>query len=281
MGVEPKVYKDGEYLTEEFDSLTQMYEYIKAHEKDKEWEYAQGGDSFSGSSKSWDEIKQMLLYGDQQLTDFYLKELPLPEYDTDSSSGVRMSIEGCGYDMGAVISGEPECCISMDSPSTKECIDMYVDIGYCGGVGASTIARRGVSIVKLITQLVSQGVIVNFHLAHYINTAGKKLATVMTLPTDTLSISNIAFICSPTFFRTISWLLNEIRTGYVGAGGDGCSKIDRDKIKDIEQSGGFYIPGGYIDYGWKNVKTQEQSDKKLLKLYEEWVQKQKGLKEVA
>lgn len=281
MGVEPKVYKDCGYLVEEFDSLTQMYEYIKTHEHDKDWEYTRSGDSFSGSSKSWEEIKQMLLYGDQQLTDFYLKELPLPEYDTDTSSGVRMDIQGCGYDMGAVISGEPECCIAMDSPSTKECLDIYVDIGYCGSTGAETISRRGVSIIKLITQLVSQGVIVNFHLAHYIDTVGKSLATVITLPTDTLSVSQIAFICSPTFFRTISWLLNEIRTGEIGAGGLGCSQIKSKKIKEIKNSGGFYIPGGYIDSEWNHISNQKQADEKLLSMYEEFVTDQKKKKEVA
>lgn len=281
MGVEPKVYKDCGYLVEEFSSLIQMYEYIKAHEHDKDWEYACSGSGFSGSSKSWEEIKQMLLYGDQQLTDFYLKELPLPEYGTDTSSGVRMDIQGCGYDMGAVVSGEPECCIAMDSPSVKECLDIYVDIGYSGGVGAEVISRRGVSIIKLITQLVSQGVVVNFHLAHYTKTFGRDLATVITLPTDTLAVSQIAFICSPTFFRTISWLLNEIRTGKVGAGGSGRSEINSKKIKEIEDSGGFYIPGGYIDSGWNRVKNQKEADEKLLRMYEEFVTDQKKKKEVA
>lgn len=281
MTIEPRVYRDGYYLTEEFDSLVQMYEYIKAHEKDNDWEYACSGDSFSGSSKNWHDIKQMLLYGDQSLTDFYLKELPLPEYDTETSTGVRMDIQGCGYDMGAVISGEPECCIAMNNPDVKETLDIYVDIGYRGDTNADTISRRGVSIVKLITQLVAQGVIVNFHLAHYIDTVGHKLATVVTIPTDTLSISNIAFICSPTFFRTISWLLNEIRTGKVGAGGDGCSRISYAKIEQIEKSGGFYIAGGYIDNEWNYIKTQEESDTKLLSLYNDFVQKQKGIKEVA
>lgn len=268
--------EDG-YEVEEFKNLLQMREYIMLHEKDRRWSKKQGcHGGFEGTSYcTWEELRDKLVYGDEVATEFYKKKLATPATEEPKPVGIYMGIEGVAYDMGAVIAGEPECCLAMDNPENKKAIDIYVDIGYCCGAEAETIAYRGVAIVKLINTLISQGVIVNFHMCHYIDTCGHRLATLVTLPTDTVMISQVAFCCTPEYFRIISWLLNEMHLNEPGAGGRGRSMPSEDVRKRIQSTGGFYIPGGYVNTNWDNIRNQKEADEELERLYQQYLEGQK------
>lgn len=282
----PKLYNIEGYAVQEFDNLLHMWDFIKQNldlnkncSIKRQWRNSWANPSL----KKPEEVVDMLVYGNDNATQEFMELVNIPEITTDSSSGVRMSIEGCGYDMGAVISGEPECCVAMDSPNVKECVDIYIDIGYCGYVIASAITHRGVAIYKLINTLLTQGNIVTIHMCRYADYGGynQQIATVLTLPTSDLSISQIAFVSSVEYFRMLCWQLEEMMLGSYSCGGDCQSGTPEKVIAKIKQDKGLFIPGGYVDPRFDGVNNQERADELVMEYYEKYIVDQKRLREVA
>lgn len=276
LACKPRTFKQEGYLVEEFDSLAQMKSWLDASPLDKMFSRRSIDSSFTGGAKTWEEEKEKIMFGDSVSTEALGRQLASTlSSPLDSPVGIAMGVEGCAYDMGAVISGEPECCLRMDDLTPVESIDIYVDIGYSGDVDADTINRRTIAIMKLINQLVLQKVIVNFHLAHYTTVRGEyKLGTILTIKGTEGLIPQVAYLCSPSFFRIVSWNLNEIRCGVNG--GSACSQPNKDLIKSIKKEGGFYIPGGYVDCFWSGVSDQESADKYLMESYERFLKDRKA-----
>lgn len=275
LAYKPRTFKQAGYLVEEFDSLTQMKSWLDASPLDETFSRRSIDRSFTGGAKTWAEEKEKIMFGDIVSTEALGKQLSsTASSPLDSPMGIAMGVEGCAYDMGAVISGEPECCLRMDELTPVESIDIYVDIGYCGDVEADTINRRTIAIMKLINQLVLQKVVVNFHLAHYTTVSGKyNLGTVLTIKGTEGLISQVAYLCNPSFFRIVSWNLNEIRCGING--GNACSRPNEDLRRSIKKDGGFYIPGGYVDSFWSDVDNQEEADNHLMESYERFLKDRK------
>lgn len=282
----PKLYNMDGYTVQEFDNLLHMWDFMK-----------QNLDTYSNCAvkrnwnESWinpsgkrpDDVIDMLVYGNDSVTQEFMELINTPDTTTDSMSGVRMDIQGCGYDMGAVVSGEPECCIAMDNPNVKECVDIYIDIGYPGNTKASVIAYRGVAIYKLINTLLTQGYIVTIHMCRYAkyDCGRSKIATVLTLPTSDLSVSQIAFVSSVEYFRMLSWQLEEMLLDNYNTGGECNSGTPEEIIKKIKQDKGLFIPGGYVDSRMERISDQKQADDIVMEFYEKYIAEQKGLKEVA
>lgn len=271
----PRTFEQEGYLVEEFDSLAQMKSWLDASPLDKTFSQRDIDRSFTKGAQTWEQEKDKIIFGDAVSTEALGKQLAsTASSPLDSPMGIAMGVEGCAYDMGAVISGEPECCLRMDDLTPVESIDIYVDIGYCGCVNANIINRRTIAIMKLINQLILQKVIVNFHLAHYTTVRGEyKLGTILTIKGTEGLIPQVAYLCSPSFFRIVSWNLNEIRCGING--GYACSQPDGRLIKSIKKEGGFYIPGGYVDHFWEDVSDQESADNHLMERYERFLKDRK------
>lgn len=271
----PRTFEQAGYLVEEFDSLTQMKAWLDASPLDKDFSQRDIDSSFTGGAETWEKEKDRIIFGDRYSTEALNRQLvstALPSLD--SPIGVAMGVEGCAYDMGAVISGEPECCLRMDDLTPVESIDIYVDIGYSGCIDKEVINRRTIAIMKLINQLVLQKVIVNFHLAHYTTVSERyELGTILTIKGTEGLIPQVAYLCSPSFFRVVSWNLNEIRCGINGS--NACSQPSSMLIKSIKQEGGFYIPGGYVDSFWEYVKDQEKADEYLMESYKKFLEDRK------
>lgn len=275
LAYKPRTFKQEGYLVEEFDSLAQMKSWLDASPLDETFSLRSIDRSFTGGAKTWAEEKEKIIFGDSVSTEALGRQLTSSiSSPLDSPVGIAMGVEGCAYDMGAVISGEPECCLRMDELTPVESIDIYVDIGYCGDVEAGTINRRTIAIMKLINQLILQKVIVNFHLAHYTTVSGRyNLGTILTIKGTEGLIPQVAYLCSPSFFRIVSWNLNEIRCGINGS--NACSRPNDDLRRSIKKGGGFYIPGGYVDGFWSNVADQESADNHLMEGYEKFLKDRK------
>lgn len=275
LNCKPRTFKQEGYLVEEFDSLTQMKAWLEASPLDKDFSLRDINRSFTGGAETWEKEKDKIIFGDSCSTEALSRQLAstaLPSLD--SPMGIAMGVEGCAYDMGAVISGEPECCLRMDDLAPVESVDIYVDIGYCGGINKAVINRRTTAIMKLINQLILQKVIVNFHLAHYTTVSGRyKLGTILTIKGTEGLVPQVAYLCSPSFFRIVSWNLNEIRCGING--GHACSQPSSELIESIKKEGGFYIPGGYVDRFWEDVDNQEKADEYLMESYEKFLEDRK------
>lgn len=275
LACKPRVFKRCGYTVEEFDSLVQMKEWLDATPLDEKFCQRGYRSSFTKMAPTYEQEKERIIFGNRDLTDSIGKALSDVELGTlDTPTGVSMGIEGSVYDMGAVLSGIPECCVQMDSPSSSRTIDIYVDIGYPGDVSAATINRRTITIMKLINQLVLQRVVVNFHLAHFTTVDGEyELGTIITLNGLEGLVPQMAYLCSTSFFRVVSWNLNEIRCGING--GRARSMPSDKLIKSIKEEGGFYIPGGYVDDFWGGVSSQEDADSHLMESYNKFLKERK------
>lgn len=226
---------------------------------------------------SFEEIPKRLKYGDEKITMMYLGKLKALKEEGEENTGVKMDIEGFAYDMGAVVSGEPECCLSSGYPQTKPHLNIYIDTGYCGGVSPDIIANRGVAILQLVSNLIAQGYLLDIWIVHYIQTSnGGFYCQRVKLSTEFLTISQLAFAGKCEFFRVVTWLLTAIqmqRTSYTGSGK---SEPASDVIKELKKDG-LYIPSGYTD-GRFNYCSVKEAIEYVTEIYNDYIKEQETCK---
>lgn len=262
-----------EYKTQDFENMNEVAEYLKSQKDLNKYELTHQTSSFYGCGKFEDTLKR-LKYGDQVETTRYLDKLKQLEKGLESDEDFKMDVEGFAYDMGAVVSGEPECCINTGAPKTKPYMKIFIDIGYNGGVSADTIANRGVAICQLISNLLSQGYILDIYVIHFIDTFGDgHYAQRIKLTTDYFSISQLAYAGTCEFFRIVSWLLTAIQMKEHSYTGDGRSMPSGTVIKEMKKEG-LYIPSGYTD-GRFNSCNLEKAIKYVTEIYNAYIEEQK------
>lgn len=268
------------YNTQHFDSMAEIAEHIQETPEIGKYELAKNSYLKSESHflgiDSFDSIIDRLKYGDNKMTTMYLDKIKaLEDEGIDENNGFFMDIEGFGYDMGAVVAGEPECCINQGYPEIKPFLKIYIDTGYCGGVSPITICNRGVAIFQLISNLLSMGYILDVRIIHYITTDdGKYLAQTVKLSTDYLVTSQLAFGGTCEFFRIVTWLLTAIQKLDKYYTGGGKSEPKPEVIKEFKKDG-LYIPSGYTDSRF-NYCTQQQAIEYVTGIYNEYVRKHNG-----
>ena len=161
---------------------------------------------FMGTS-DFEESMTHLKYGKAEITTRYLDKLKsLKNENGSENTGFFMDIEGCAYDMGAVVAGEPECCINQGAPSLHPHLTIYIDTGYNGDATQTVIDYRGIAIYHLLTNLIAKGYILDIYFVHYIdvNCGAEKVAQKFKIPTENLVVSQIAFCGTCEFFRAIT-----------------------------------------------------------------------------
>ena len=264
-----------DYKVQWFESLSEIADYIdntkelREYSLTKESELSVGG-GFYGVTK-FDGLTDRLRYGDKKVTQMYISKLKSLVPEGDSNTGINMDIEGFAYDMGAVVSGEPECCVRMDAPDTKPALKIFIDTGYNGGVHPDVIANRGVAILQLISNLLSRGYILDVNVIHFIDTStGARVAQCVKLSTDFLTTSQLAFTGTCEFFRIITWLLTAIQIGCKGYTGSGCSRPSTAVINEFKKDG-LYIPSGYTSSFFNHCSLNEAIDE-VAKIYNKYAE---------
>ena len=269
-----KEYTDNGYNIQEFDSFSEVADYLEEIPDLHKYELTSKSRlseecGFYGIS-SFDGVFDRLRYGDKVQTENFINELKdLDSYD-EIDCGIFRDVEGFAYDMGSVVNGEPECCLNFGSPEAKPALNMYIDIGYCGGTSVQTINNRGYAIVKLINSLIAKGYILNIYVVHYITTYdGGKYAHLFKVSTDFLTLSTVGYSCTCDFFRVVSWLLTAIQKKQKGYTGSGQSMPSDTIIKKIKERGDLYIPSGYTD-NKLNYCDKKEAEKLVIGYYEEY-----------
>lgn len=276
-----KEYTDSGYKIQEFDSFSEVADYLESipdlydYTMTKKDELSK---SFHGVS-SFDGIFDRLRYGDKVQTENFINELKDLDTFDEIDVGIFRDVEGFAYDMGSVVNGEPECCLNFGSPEAKPTLNMYIDIGYCGGVEVKTINYRGYAIIKLINTLISKGYILNIYVVHYITTYDGKYAgdyaQLFRVPTNFLTLSTIGYSCCCDFFRVVSWLLTAIQSKCKTHSGNGRSMPNSKIIEAIKERGDLYIPSGYTD-GRLNICDKERAEELVMGYYNDYVQRKEG-----
>lgn len=269
-----KKYGTYEYKMHDFESMSEIAQYFESIKDLSKYSLTKEStlrakSSFYGVSK-FDDIPNRLKYGDEKVTTIYLEKLKQINTEEAKQDEMKMDIEGFAYDMGAVVSGEPECCLNTGYPSIKPHLSIYIDTGYCGSVNPKIIANRGVAILQLISNLISLGYILDIWVIHYITTSdGGLYCQRVKLNTDYLTISQLAFSGTCEYFRVVTWLMTAIQKGSYSYTGSGTSEPAMDVIKELKKDG-LYIPSGYTD-GRFNICSLEDAQDYVVGIYNDYV----------
>lgn len=265
-----------------FDNLVEQKEYIKEAIATGKWnivseirERQPVETNFFGDTNLENTLIAMD-YGLKSYTEYFLDNLDEINSEQDGADGMFMDYEGFAYDMGAVVSGEPECCVNMNQLAPTPVINICVDISFCWNVPAKEIMNRGIAITNLINTLLTKKYIVNLEFVHYNIQSDMNTYLRTKIDTTTISISTIAMLCSPQFFRQISWVsIDECRekNSDCGRGNSILNKKQREMLsKDALFIGGSYNDDNYTDDG--GYGTVEKANKHIIELFNDYCRKQ-------
>jgi hypothetical protein len=262
------------YKNQDFDNIADVSEFIESQKDLRKYSLTQtetlSEDKYFYGVSKFEGLTDRMRYGDEQITSKYLDKLEALNMDYETKEGISFDVEGFTYDMGAVVSGEPECCLNTGFPDVKPHLNIYIDIGYNGSVSPDTIANRGVAILQLINSLLSLGYILDIWMVHFITTSdGELYSQRIKLSTEYLTISQLAFSGTCEFFRVIAWLLTAIQKHSYSYTGDGKSMPASAVIKDMKNQG-LFIPSGYTDERF-NCCSQKEAIELVRQIYNDYI----------
>lgn len=215
-------------------------------------------------------------YGFTELTDYFKDVMSQIKSCTKSFDGIFMDYQGFAYDMGAVVSGEPECCVNMGLPVSTPCIKIFVDIAWSSWISASSILNRGIAITNLINTLLSQGCIVDLYAVRYNIQNDMEIFFTTKVDTKTLSIANIAFMCSPCYFRKIGWITTDCIRDKASEVGRGMSQTSDFMLQKLKNDKIFFIGGDYTNSDIvSHIDSVEDANKYILEIFKKYCQENK------
>lgn len=238
-----------------FDSLHELTDYVDKAIKENRWEVIkeirqrQGGrEKFFGDT-NLENTMQAARYGLKEYTNYFLDNIKDIKPEGDMYDDIFLDYQGFAYDMGSVVAGVPECCINCGAPSISPTITIYVDITFYCGTKAKQIQNRGIAITNLINTLIARKYIIDLYFIDY--NCQSDMNTLITTKIDaaTLSVATVAFMCSPQFFRQMSWIATDELRNNDSCLGRGQSRLTEEMRKKIKDENIFYIGGSYTDEG--------------------------------
>jgi hypothetical protein len=262
-------YKQHGFDTIDFISPTAHAEFIEPHKEDSSYKIVRdipNNRSFYASS-SMSSIVEITKTGDTKATASLLDGLKEISSESESNSGVSMDIEGVAYDMGSVVSGEPECCIAMDNPTVKQSITILIDLGYSGEASAKSINYRSVGIVNLISTLQAQGYILNVQCGRFADCYGSKYGQIVSINTETLCIAQMASATSVGYYRGACWLTTAMQKGDKSYNGSSTSRLTSSIIDKLTKDNIFYIAGGFTCSRMTNLKSPQEGIDIVVELF--------------
>lgn len=254
-------YGSYNYKNIDFDNMAEVADYIEKQKNLEDYSITKESELapnsyFYGISK-FDGLIDRMRFGDAKITAKYIDKLETVNMEYETYENIGFDIEGFAYDMGAVVSGEPECCLNTGFPDVKPHLNIYIDTGYCGSVNPDIIANRGVAILQLLNSLLSMGYILDIWIIHFIRTNnGQFFSQRIKLSTEYLTIAQLAFCGTCEFFRVITWLLTAIQKNDKYYTGSGKSEPEEAVIREMKKEG-LYIPSGYTDSRFDTCSQSE------------------------
>lgn len=190
-------------------------------------------------TETWQDALKLARYGikNQKSIENIVKSMSLLEHV--KTKGFGMAENGLCVDVGAYLTGEPECWIAEEfNYKPKKCVKLLISIGCAWYYRETQIENRGAGIISLIQMLKKQGYIVKVNLYescidHSFDT---KYTCFLKIPTNPLDIQSLSYaLCSPSLLRRFlfAWLEQKQRRSFCDGYGIS-STIDEVAIsKDI------------------------------------------------
>jgi hypothetical protein len=225
-----------------------------------------------GECKCFEDALKCLRYGNPNYTKQFIEGLNEISYTGDDDRTTFMDVEGFCYDMGAVVSGEPECCLNMVMPEANRHVTIYVGHTYPGYVDADHIRNRGIAIANLLTTLLTKNYFVDLKFLANRNYSDIEMLHLYNVSCKSLCAAELAFYCTPEFFRMITLSLDGMVSGDPKKCGQ-CTSYTRRATKELMlRDNAFFIPSSYDDSDAESLDTPQKADayvKKLWNRYQE------------
>lgn len=271
--------KNTEIKCVNFDSILDQYEFLKYFVQSDNFgtvREVNKQDNFYGKRKFKDSLNGMM-YGFQDDTQYFLDSIASVTKDTESDDGIGMDVEGYAYDMFSVINNIPECCLTMSSPSTKPYVKIMVDICFSCWYTAEEIRNRGIAITNLINTLLINGCIVDLCFMELNIQSDLNVMYTVKVDTELLPISNIAFICSPEYFRKIGFCTIDAIRERKSEDGRGRSKVFDFMLKKFKKDKLFFIGGSFTnpDLTREKLETVNSANKYILEIFKKYCEENK------
>ena len=278
-------------LITRFANNIDLHEYIKKmeHENGRDYyqhiQHSNSGNGVQWYGASYDGAMTRLLYGNKEYTERFIDGLKELNQDIDVNINIFRDIEGFAYDMGAVVDGEPECCLNIGSPKEKPTIKIRVGYSFAGSVDSDVLRNRGVAITNLIYTLMVKGYIIDLAIAEVFvpcyrfdsPDSSKRLdksAIYINIPTENLCIGTVAMYNSVEFFRVLMILTHSMLCDKPQRPGDGKGTMEESDIKQAFGDDCFFIPAGFYDGKMMKLNTVEKANEYITQLFNEYCNKQ-------
>lgn len=257
----------------EFDGLIDQINYIKEHINNNIFncqEELDIKDNFHGKH-SLKETLEGMMYGFKDSTDYFLNTVVELNEEDYNNNGLYMDVEGFAYDMANVVNGIPECCLNSGCIDISPYIKIMIDISFPCMYTAQQIYNRGIAITNLINTLLLNNCIVDLYIMRYNHQYDQDIMYTLKIDTQTLSIANIAFMCTPDYFRKIAWITTDVIRGVQSEPSRGNSTILNFMLNSFKKNKVFFIGGGYSnDDLCKNLNSLEDTNNYLIKMFNKY-----------
>jgi len=240
-------YKEHEILN--IDGLSGLLAYInsdgaKKTEKKSHARTAEGN-KFRGR-ETWDECLDMMRRGWPE----GLQKMAAAVDDVKASmaepSPVNFGLDVTGqcFDVGAYLSGEPECWLSPDPEKPKKTYRIILNCCVNGDITAEQIINRGAAVVAMIDALQADpSNVVDLTIIYPIRKIKGKhnLCIRLHIGCSPLDIDSLSFVVShPGFFRRAIFRVIEVFVGYAHCDGYGSAQEDTELLL---AENAIYLPG--------------------------------------
>ena len=256
----------------DFNGLIDQYRLIESELRDKKYRTVQEQENEVYNTwwgtHSLSETVNGMSYGFDNSTQYFLENVERTKYNVDKNDGLYMTENGNIYDMGSVVSGVPECCLDFGVPNPAPYIKIMIDITFPCNFSEKEIYNRGLAILTLIQTLIICGCIIDLYMFELNIQSDKTIMYTNKFDVQNLSIANLAFLCSPEYFRRIGFITTECIREKESEWGCGNSCLPQFIIDKLKRDKIFYIGGGYTDNELsKNLTNIEDTMKCLLEKF--------------
>lgn len=204
------------------------------HKPEQSWDMSAG----------WSGAVDMVNRGWNEGTKDVLARLDQVKHSLEEQfTGYRMEVTGQFFDVGLVVSGEPECWFQEETEPIRKVAKIAVNATASCGTSANLIRNRGAAIVALADHLQQVGWIVELSvffvaLGHANRDNNENTIIRIDVPTRPVDIDELAFLVAhPAGFRRLGFAAEEAvncNQNLGGYGGGGILKGDAEYKGEIK-----------------------------------------------
>lgn len=216
----------------------------------KEW-HSHEDMSSSFCPLTWDEAMDQALHGEaKRASDFSKVVEEIQSRMETEFPRLTHDVTGPILDVGAFVSGEPECFMRRSPKPAPRSVPVYVDMGFSGGTSAQTIQTRAAAITALVDELQTMGYIVDLHVARRQKLSDRPRPVIVDVAIDCrpVDVNILSFVCSPEFQRRWTWAVFE---DYCDKDNPDCGGYGHGEEMSRPEEAGFMFVGSY-DHMWRS-----------------------------